>query len=317
MKKKAPGKAHRQGISLLELQRMFPNERTAERWFEKVVWDGKPVCHHCGSTSAAKIKSRKPMPYRCRDCRKHFSVRTGTIMAQSRLPLQKWAIAIYIQATSLKGVSSMKIHRDLGVTQKTAWYLMHRLREALPFAEDQFDGPVEVDESYIGGRRKNMSNAKRKALKDTGRGAVGKAPVVGIRDRKTNKVKAVVAENTDGQTLGGFIEDRAKAGSQVYTDDARAYLTLSEKFIHESVNHSVSEYVKGQAHTNGIESFWSMLKRGYHGTFHHVSKKHLHRYVNEFAERHNLRERDTLAMMKEITARLIGRNLSYAELTHG
>ena len=235
-------------------------------------------------------------------------------MQNSKISLRKWAIAIYLCLTSLKSVSSMKLHRDLGVTQATAWFMLHRIREAWgeDDSDEPFDGPVEVDETYMGGKRRNMSNAKRKELADTGRGAVGKTAVVGMKDRDTNQVRAEVVTETDAETLRDFVENNTGKAAQVYTDDAAAYKGVER--AHEAVKHSVGEYVNGMAHTNGIESFWSMLKRAHKGTFHKISPKHLQRYVSEFAGKHNIRESGTLVQMRDTVARLVGRNLLYREL---
>ena len=308
-----PGKAHRRGISLMELADMFPDEAAARAWFEGVRWPHGARCPHCGSENVAAVASLKPMPWRCRDrdCRRHFSVRTGTVMAESKIALRKWAFAIYLCATSLKGVSSMKLHRDLNITQKSAWFMAHRIREALDSESGLFAGPVEVDETYMGGKRKNMPRARRAAL--TGRGAVGKTAVVGARDRASGGVAAQVVERAGADDLQGFVRGHAAAGATVYTDEARAYRGMPE-FDHEAVNHSVGEYVRGTAHTNGIESFWAMLKRGYHGTFHHFSAKHMQRYVDEFAARQGLRDRDTIDLMGAFVARMIGRRIMYRDL---
>ena len=312
----SPGKAHREGISLIELFDMFPDEETAAKWFEAVRWpnEGDRSCPHCGSCNTMRKENRKPMPFRCRDCRKFFSVRQGSVMEHSRIPLRKWAIAIYLNATSLKGVSSMKLHRDLKITQKSAWFMAHRLREAFGSEEGLFTGLVEVDETYIGGKRKNMSNAKRRKMKEdgAGRGAVGKTVVVGAKDRETSQVSARVIQSTDAPTLQGFVHDHTKPEAQVYTDDAAAYVGIDRP--HDSVNHSSGEYVREQAHMNGMESFWSMLKRGYQGTFHKMSPQHLHRYVNEFAGRHNIRDEDTLKQMQSIVAGMIGKRFFYRHL---
>ena len=193
------GKSHRQVITLIDLFRMLPDDESAHKWFEKVRWPGGVECPHCGSDKISEKNIRKPMPYRCRTCRKHFSVRHGTLMKESQLPLQKWAIAIYLCVTNLKSVSSMKLHRDLGITQKTARSMMRRILEAFPVGFDPFAGPVEVDETYMGGKCRNMSNAKRRQMREdvAGRGAVGKTAVVGAKDRQTNKVTARVVESTD------------------------------------------------------------------------------------------------------------------------
>lgn len=207
----------------------------------------------------------------------------------------------------------MKLQRDIGVSQPTAWFMLHRIREAWATnCTGGFSGPVEADESYFGGKRKNMSNAKRKALKDTGRGSVGKTSVAGIKDRDSNQVRAKVVDRTDAKTLQGFIGEHTSPDATVYTDDSKSYSGLP--YTHESVKHSVSEYVRDQAHTNGIESFWATLKRAHDGTFHKISPKHLNRYVQEFSAKHNMRDSGTLAQMRGTVAGLIGRNLLHREL---
>ena len=314
MAQKAPGKSHRKGLTLAELFRMFPDDPTAERWFAEQRWPEGLHCPYCGSTNVQSGAKHKTMPYRCREkeCAKRFSVRTKTPMESSKLGFQVWAVALYQVTTNLKGVSSMKLHRDLGITQRSAWFLAHRLREAWKDQGSQFAGPVEVDETFIGGKEKNKhANKKLKA----GRGAVGKAIVVGAKDRDTNRVSATVVGNTDAKTLQGFVGDRAAKGATVYTDDHGGYHGMP--FDHETVKHSISEFVNGMAHTNGIESFWSLLKRGYHGTYHHMSEKHLGRYVSEFAGRHNSRDADTIEQMSKIAERMVGKRLCYRTLIAG
>ena len=314
MTQKAPGQSHRKGLTLAELFRMFPDDPTAERWFAEQRWPEGLHCPYCGSTNVQSGAKHKTMPYRCREkeCAKRFSVRTKTPMESSKLGFQVWAVALYQVTTNLKGVSSMKLHRDLGITQRSAWFLAHRLREAWKDQGAQFAGPVEVDETFIGGKEKNKhANKKLKA----GRGAVGKAIVVGAKDRDTNRVSATVVGNTDAKTLQGFVGERAAKGATVYTDDHGGYHGMP--FDHETVKHSISEFVNGMAHTNGIESFWSMLKRGYHGTYHHMSEKHLDRYVGEFSGRHNTRPLDTIDMMAHLAGGMVGKRLRYRELIDG
>ncbi|MCY4150194.1 MAG: IS1595 family transposase [Gammaproteobacteria bacterium] len=313
MAKKAPGKHYREGLSLIDLFRMFPDSETAENWFIQVRWGDQVKCPHCGSHNIQDPTTHPDMRFRCRTCRRFFSTKTGTVMQGSNFDYQTWAIAIFQMTTNIKGISSMKLHRDLNIAQKNAWHLAHRIRETFKDSDVNFLGPVEVDETFIGGKRRNMSNSKRKALKDTGRGAVGKATVVGIKDRETNEVTATVVNSTDAQTLHPFIGDNVDKGATVYTDDHRGYNGIP--YYHESVKHSVSEYVNGMAHTNGIESFWAMLKRGYHGTYHYMSEKHLHRYVNEFAGRHNVRDFDTIEQMCKMVVNMEGRKLTFKELT--
>ena len=310
MARKGPGQAHREGLTIVQLMDMFPTEKAATEWFESVIWPSGRHCPKCGSLRTREA-SHKKMPYWCTDCRSYFSVKTSTAMQRSKVPLRKWAIAIYLCMTSLKSVSSMKLQRDIGVSQPTAWFMLHRIREAWGGdGEGPFDGPVKVDETYVGGKRKNMSNAKRKVA--TGRGPVDMTAVIGAKDRATNKVNAKVIETTDRDTLQDFVAENAEPDAVIYTDDAAAYEGIPNP--HESVKHSVSEYVNGMAHTNGIESFWAMLKRAHKGTFHKISPKHLQRYVSEFAGKHNVRDSDTIAQMHDTVARLVGRNLLYRDL---
>ena len=310
----APGKSDRESISLVKLMRMFPNDDAARRWFEKQIWPDGPHCPRCGSFNVQAGIKHKTMTHRCRECdgRPMFSLKTGNIMEGSKLGYQTWAIAIYLVTVSLKGVSSMRLHRDLEITQKTAWHLAHRIRKAMADgAMLPFSGPVEADETYLGGKRKNMPNRKRKEL--TGRGAVGKTAVVGTKDRETNAVAARKVERTDAPHLAGFVAQRTAPGAKVYTDDASVYTALDPWFDRESVNHSAGEFVRGQAHTNGMESFWSTLKRGYQGTFHHFSEKHTDGYVAEFSGRHNIREADTSDMMAIIARQSVGKRLRYRD----
>lgn len=314
----APGKHFRTGISHKEFFKMFPDDATSENWFIVHRWSDGIRCPRCGSDNVQVGTKHKTMPYRCRKskkkggCGKPFSTKTGTFMEASNIGYQDWLYALFLVSTNLKSVSSMKLHRDLNVTQKTAWHMAHRIRKSLSIDNTAlFAGPVEVDETYIGGKRKNMSNSKRKELADTGRGAVGKTAVVGARDRATKRITAQVVSDTKSETLQGFVKDSTTPGATIYTDDATAYTTLPN---HEAVKHSVSEYVRGRVHTNGIESFWSMLKRAQTGTFHRLSPKHLHRYVDELVSRHNMREMDTLEQLALIASRMEQSRLRYKDL---
>ena len=309
MSQPAPGKHWRKGITLAEVFRMFPDDRTAEDWLVRTRWPDGPVCPHCGSGNVRAVKNRKPMPFRCRECRKHFSVRSGTVLADTKLGYQAWVIGFYLMSTGIKGTSSMKLHRDLGVTQRTAWHLAHRIRETWGDNDGgPFAGPVEADETFIGGRESNKHHDKKLRA---GRGAVGKAVVAGVKDRETGRVRARVVPRANAEHLIGHVQDSAEAGTMVYTDEAKAYHRLPN---HEAVHHGVGKYVEGQAHTNGLESFWSLMKRGYHGTYHRMSPKHLHRYVAEFQGRYNDRPLDTLAQMRRMVRGAVDRRVKYRDL---
>lgn len=223
MSYKAPGKHYRKGITLVEVFRMFPDDATAEQWFVNVRWPDGVQCPHCGSDSVQIKSSHKTMPFRCRnykECGKRFSAKTNSIMESSKLGHQIWAVATYLLTTSLKSVSSMKLHRDLGVTQTTAWYLAHRIRKSFEQDDQNFSGIVEVDETYVGGLEKNKHWDKKL---NAGRGGVGKSIVAGVKDREANQVSVKVIENTKRPTLHDFINDNVEEGSTVCTDDFMSY----------------------------------------------------------------------------------------------
>ncbi|MCY3933562.1 MAG: IS1595 family transposase [Acidobacteria bacterium] len=310
----APGKAFREGLSIIEVFDMFPNDRAAEKWFEDIRWgETGRCCPRCGSVETSECKDRKPMPYRCRTCRKHFSVRIGTTMQSTKIGYRKWALATYLLVTGLKGTAAMKVHRELKMTQRSAWFLMHRIREGFFMAHPpKLTGTVEVDEMYVGGKQENRHAKDRKRYSASD--AYGKKPVVAAVQRD-GKVIAQPIHRTDANTLTRFVEGSVRHGSRVITDDHGGYTDLMESYRHRTVKHSVGQYVKGvDVHTNTVESLWSMFKRGFVGTYHRMSFKHLHRYVQEFAGRKNQRELDTYDQMVELVRGFDGRRLRYRDL---
>lgn len=291
-------------MSLLELFDLFGSDQIAEDWFIKARWPNGVKCPFCEGERVAKRGNHPTQPFHCLECMKFFSVKTNSVMHSSKIGYQKWAIAIYLFVMKPKGMSSIQLHKELGITQKSAWHLAHRIRKALENdPESLFVGPVEVDETFIGGRARNQTLERKRRL--------SKVAVIGMRDRPTNLIKAEPIEARTARLMQEFVYENTEARAEVFTDEASGYRGIVRP--HQTVNHSMGEY----GLTNGIESFWALLKRAYNGTYHKMEPKHIHRYATEMQERHNRRPLGTEDRMKSVVVDGAGKRLRYVDLVSG
>lgn len=316
-----PKKNENKNLTLTAIAKSYSDEAEAWKFMESVCWPNGPVCPHCGSinhayflepesgsrtTKTGKVSYRRL--WKCADCRQPFSVLVGSLFEDSKIPLSKWLIAVHEISADKNGISSCELGRKLDITQKSAWFMAHRIREAmtLPALSGKLKGIVEADETYFGGEAKNMHKSKRKE-KITGRGTKNKIPVFAIVERG-GEVRSQVMTNVTGDNIREVLRANVESSASLMTDTSTVYPKAGKEFaLHETVDHSADEYVRGEAYTNTAEGHFSQLKRSIDGTHHHVSEKHLQRYLAEFDFRYSTRKEEdgerTLKMFKRVSGK--------------
>lgn len=302
--------------SLLELIEYFKDEQTCVDYFQIKRWNGNPVCPHCNNKVVYKFSDNKR--FKCAACRKQFTVKVGTIFEDSKIPLRKWFVAVYLITSHKKGISSHQLAKDLKVTQKTAWFMLHRIRFALaqgsfeaPLGNEQGESIIEVDETFVGGKNKNR-HANKKVENSQGRSVKDKTPVLGMIERG-GILKAMQVPDTKSETIQPIIDQEVITGNIVVTDEWWGYKQINAAYEHFCINHANGEYANGLAHTNNIEGFWSLFKRSIIGIYHFVSTKHIQKYVDEAVFRYNTRHINEGVRVRSMLTKTQGR-LKYKTL---
>lgn len=303
--------------SLLEAITYFADEDKALEFVASIRWpDGEQVCPKCGVIDEHYYLANQRR-WKCKACRKQFSIKVGTIFEASPIPLSKWLPAVWLLANCRNGISSYELGRALDVTQKTAWFMLHRIRLAMQAGTfDKLDGEVEVDETYIGGKARNMHYAKRKRVVK-GTGPMSKVAVMGLLARHgpgSSTIRAKILPNLKAETMKGEVRDHVEPGATVYTDAHRSYHGLAAEYIHGVIDHAES-YAKGAVHTNGLENFWSLLKRSVAGTYVSVEPFHLFRYLDEHVFRFNTRHESDRTRFERVIGAILDKRLTYDALT--
>ena len=308
--------------TLVEAVKYFSNIDLCNEYMKQVKWpDGKITCPKCGGDSIGEMKTRRMLKCRAGDCRKQFSYKVGTIFEDSPLGLDKWFVAVWCITNCKNGISSYELARDLGITQKSAWHMLHRIRTAMEVGGiEKMDGEVEADETFMGGVAINMHDHKRKAVEARhGTLSAAKSVVAGLLRRTAgddaSRVRVRHIKDTSKKSLQHLVRETVEPGSRLLTDSWKAYRGLSGEYLHEVVNHRAQEYVRGTVHTNGIENFWSLLKRTVKGTYVSVEPFHLGRYLSEQAFRFNERKDDDFGRFTKALGGIVGKRLTYKELT--
>jgi len=307
-------KGLRTPTTLIGAVRYFSNPATCIRFLAAVRWPDKITCPNCGNEKVGYLENQQRWQCSKKHPKRQFSVKAGTIFEDSPLPLEKWLPVVWLLANCKNGVSSYEIARAVGVTQKTAWFMLHRVRLALQRGGfDKMGGPTEADETFIGGKARNMHKHKR-AEKITGTGGAGKELVVGLLDRETRKVRVAHVPNRKKGTLQAHVKQHVVTGAELFTDELASYTGLDKEYVHQVINHAET-YVNGNIHTNGIENFWSLLKRSIKGTYVSVEPFHLFRYLDEQSFRYNERRSTDAERFMETLGTVAGRRLTYKGLT--
>lgn len=298
----------------LEAIRFFTEIDICVQFMAQVRWPDGIICPHCNQNNQNRFGFNKARRYwQCKDCRKQFTVKTGSVMEDSPIGLDKWLPAIWMIVNAKNGVSSYEIHRALGITQKSAWFLLHRIRLAMQAKSfEKLSGHVEVDETFIGGKARFMHKHDRER-KIKGTGGMGKVAVMGLLDRHSGEIRLHVVPSRRRYCLDGIVREHVEAGSNVYSDALPSYNKLNDEYIHQVIDHA-EKYVDGQVHTNNIENFWALLKRCLKGTYVSVEPFHLFRYLDEEAFRFNKRTGNDLYRFIEVAKALTGRRLEYKQL---
>jgi len=306
--------------TLIEAIKYFSDQDVCLDFVVKLRWPNGVVCPICGSKDVRFIKTRRIWECKAQHLKRQFSIKVGTIFEDSAIRLDKWLAAIWMIANAKNGVSSYEIARSLGITQKTAWFMMHRIRLAMGTDNGKFSGIVEADEAFIGGKAINMHKAKREKI-IRGRGAIGKVAVMGLLQRhgfgdEPSKVQAKIIPDISRKTIPNVVRESVEAGSNLITDALSPYNDLDAEYIHEVIDHAEA-YVRGHVHTNGIENFWSLLKRAIRGTYVNIEPFHLSRYLDEQAFRFNTRSGDDADRFQSVVNGITGKRLTYNQLISG